>query len=121
MYIYITAADPRTNDWFLIKSPMPGITILATYLYFVLSWGPHYMKHRKPYKLRNLLILYNMAQVFVSVFLFYEVSPGPTHVCTPVEQGNRSNRSIACPDLGFLLDSSFCQMNTEFTPCNRKS
>jgi hypothetical protein len=69
-----TAADPRTNDWFLIKSPMPGLTIMATYLYFVLSWGPHYMKHRKPYKLTNLLIVYNMAQVFISSFLFYEVS-----------------------------------------------
>jgi len=53
---------------------MPGITIMATYLYFVLSWGPGYMRHRKPYDLTNLLIVYNMAQVFVSIFLFYEVS-----------------------------------------------
>jgi len=53
---------------------MPGLTIMATYLYFVLSWGPRYMQHRKPYDLTNFLIVYNMAQVFISIFLFYEVS-----------------------------------------------
>jgi len=53
---------------------MPGLTIMATYLYFVLSWGPRYMQHRKPYDLTNLLVLYNMAQVFISIFIFYEVS-----------------------------------------------
>jgi hypothetical protein len=124
-----TAADPRTNGWFLIKSPMPGLTILATYLYFVLSWGPHYMKHRKPYKLTNLLILYNMAQVFVSIFLFYEVSSRccATQFCPPTVQVKISvtcweilepslGRSI---DLKFLVDSFFCQMNTGLTPCNR--
>jgi hypothetical protein len=52
---------------------MPGLTIVATYLYFVISWGPRYMQHRKPYELSNLLIIYNMAQVFISIFLFYEV------------------------------------------------
>ncbi|KAJ4442275.1 hypothetical protein ANN_12142, partial [Periplaneta americana] len=64
---------PRTNDWLLITSPMPGLTIMGTYLYFVLSWGPRYMQHRKPYDLTNTLILYNMLQVFVSVYLFYEI------------------------------------------------
>ncbi|KAJ9590199.1 hypothetical protein L9F63_016688 [Diploptera punctata] len=65
-------ADPRTNEWFLITSPMPGVTIMGTYLYFVLSWGPRYMQHRKPYDLSNTLIVYNFLQVVVSVFLFYE-------------------------------------------------
>jgi hypothetical protein len=53
---------------------MPGLTIVGAYLYFVLSWGPRYMQHRKAYSLSNVLIVYNMAQVLVSVFLFYEVS-----------------------------------------------
>jgi hypothetical protein len=53
---------------------MPGLTLMGMYLYFVLSWGPRYMQHRKPYDLTNLLIVYNMAQVFLSIFIFYEVS-----------------------------------------------
>lgn len=58
---------------------MPGLTILGAYLYFVLSWGPRYMRHRKPFDLTNLLVVYNMAQVFVSVFLFCEVSSARLH------------------------------------------
>jgi elongation of very long chain fatty acids protein 7 len=32
------------------------------------------MENRKPFKLRNLLIVYNFAQVLFSLFLFYEAS-----------------------------------------------
>lgn len=67
-------SDPRTNDWFLIKSPLPGLSIIGAYLYFVLSWGPRYMKHRKPYELTNILIVYNFLQVCISCFLVFEVN-----------------------------------------------
>ncbi|KAF9802537.1 hypothetical protein SFRURICE_013724 [Spodoptera frugiperda] len=59
------------DEWFLMKSPVPVITITATYLYFVLKVGPEYMKSRKPYNLNNIIILYNIFQVFASVYLFY--------------------------------------------------
>ncbi|XP_044726990.1 elongation of very long chain fatty acids protein 7-like [Chrysoperla carnea] len=71
-HLFIDLADPRTNDWFLIKSPMPGLTILGLYLYFTLSWGPRYMQHRKPFSLKNTLIAYNFIQVLVSIWLFVE-------------------------------------------------
>lgn len=66
--------DPRTNDWPLISSPVPGLTILGAYLYFILSWGPRYMANRKPHKLENVLIAYNLIQVIVSTYIFYEVN-----------------------------------------------
>lgn len=66
--------DPRTNDWPLIKSPVPGLTILGLYLYFVNSWGPRFMKDRKPYQFKNTLLVYNFVQVLISVYLFTEVS-----------------------------------------------
>lgn len=56
-----------------MSSPVPGLTILAAYLYFILSWGPRYMANRKPYKLENVLIAYNLIQVIVSTYIFYEV------------------------------------------------
>lgn len=65
--------DPRTNHWPLISSPVPGATILAAYLYFVISWGPRYMANRKPYNLERTLIIYNFIQVIVSTYIFYEV------------------------------------------------
>lgn len=35
--------------------------------------GPRFMENRKPYELKNLLIVYNLLQVLFSTWLFYEV------------------------------------------------
>lgn len=66
--------DPRTNDWFLVKDPLPLLTLLILYLYFVRSWGPSLMKNRKPFELKHTLVIYNFLQVLISTFLVYEVS-----------------------------------------------
>ncbi|XP_015607876.1 elongation of very long chain fatty acids protein AAEL008004 [Cephus cinctus] len=71
-HVFHEIADPRTRDWFLMSSPVPGASIMIGYLYFVLSWGPRHMEHRKPYQLNNILVLYNFLQVILSVWLFYE-------------------------------------------------
>ncbi|XP_075235434.1 very long chain fatty acid elongase AAEL008004-like [Lycorma delicatula] len=71
-FVFKDLGDTRTNDWLLLGSPMPGLTILGLYLYFVLSWGPRYMLHRKPYDLQNVLIIYNFIQVLVSIWIFWE-------------------------------------------------
>lgn len=75
--------DPRTNNWPLISSPLPGVTILAAYLYFTLSWGPRYMANRKPFKLEGILIAYNFIQVIVSAYIFYEVSVALSSIFFP--------------------------------------
>lgn len=56
-----------------MSSPAPLLTIVATYLYFCAYAGPRYMKDRKPFDLKNLIILYNFVQVVMSIFLVYEV------------------------------------------------
>lgn len=71
-YLFVELADPRTNDWPMIKSPVPGLTIIGAYLYFVLHWGPRYMANRKPFKLEKTLIVYNFIQVLVSIWLVFE-------------------------------------------------
>lgn len=73
MNIFFSFTDPRTNDWFLIKSPLPGMTIIGLYLYFTLKWGPRYMADKKPFQLQKTLVVYNFIQVLVSSWLFYEV------------------------------------------------
>jgi hypothetical protein len=57
----------------MMKSPIPGLTIIALYLYFVNYAGPRFMKDRKPFQMKKLLIAYNFLQVLVSVYLFVEV------------------------------------------------
>lgn len=48
------------------------MTILASYLYFCLYAGPKYMKNRKPFELKNTLLVYNAIQVVLSVILWVE-------------------------------------------------
>lgn len=64
--------DPRTRDWFLVGSPGVVLTILVSYLYFCTSAGPRYMKNRKPYDLKFVMMLYNVVQVVVSTWLVWE-------------------------------------------------
>lgn len=64
--------DPRTKDWFLVTGPGPLLMIVVTYIYFSTSAGPRYMRDRKPYTLRNTLIVYNFIQVLLSIYLVYE-------------------------------------------------
>ncbi|SPP80763.1 elongation of very long chain fatty acids protein AAEL008004 [Drosophila guanche] len=71
-FLFIELADPRTNDWFLIKSPLPLLAILGLYLFFVLGWGPKFMRDRKPFKLERTLLVYNFFQVALSVWMVYE-------------------------------------------------
>lgn len=73
-FLFFLNLDPRTKPWLLSGSPGPLFTILGTYLYFCLYAGPKYMKDRKPFELKNTLIIYNIVQVVLSVVLVFEVS-----------------------------------------------
>lgn len=57
-----------------MQSPVPTITIVLGYLYVILFFGPRMMENRKPFKLREVLVAYNGAQVLYSLFMLYEVS-----------------------------------------------
>ncbi|KAK9738402.1 GNS1/SUR4 family [Popillia japonica] len=70
-YILIELADPRTNEWFLVKHPVIW-PIIFFYIYMVKKVGPRYMEHRKPFQLNTILIIYNFIQVIISIFLFKE-------------------------------------------------
>ncbi|CAH2074988.1 unnamed protein product, partial [Iphiclides podalirius] len=77
-----SALGLRFPDWDLNKSqydeidslPMmatlgPVLTILATYLVFVLKIGPSLMTKREPFKLTKTLLVYNGLQVVLSIYL----------------------------------------------------
>lgn len=82
--------DQRTKPWLLSGTPGPLFTILGTYLYFCLYAGPKYMKDRKPFELKNTLIIYNIVQVILSVILVIEGLEGGwrkhyNYRCQPVD------------------------------------
>uniref|UniRef100_A0A1B6KPQ9 Elongation of very long chain fatty acids protein n=1 Tax=Graphocephala atropunctata TaxID=36148 RepID=A0A1B6KPQ9_9HEMI len=65
-------SDPRVKDWPLMSGPGPTLLICLTYAFIVKVAGPKFMEKRKPYQLRKTLIVYNMIQVVLSAWLFYE-------------------------------------------------
>jgi len=71
--IFCGVSDPRTSNWPLMASPFPTLFMVVGYLYTVLILGPTFMDNRKPFKLREILIVYNAAQVIYSAAMFYEV------------------------------------------------
>jgi elongation of very long chain fatty acids protein 7 len=53
----------------LMGSPFPTIFIIALFLLFVLYIGPMMMEKRKPLDIKNIMIVYNVYQVFFSAIL----------------------------------------------------
>ncbi|XP_034827564.1 very long chain fatty acid elongase AAEL008004-like [Maniola hyperantus] len=68
-YLNDDLADPRTNSFLLVYSPVPVLTIMFLYHQFVRYWGPAFMANRPAYKLKNVIILYNIVQIFLSGLL----------------------------------------------------
>ncbi|KPJ05241.1 Elongation of very long chain fatty acids protein 7 [Papilio xuthus] len=68
-YVNNDLADPRTNKFMLVSSPLPIMIIMFIYHRFVHTWGPAFMANRPPYKLKNLIIIYNIAQIYLSAFM----------------------------------------------------
>lgn len=56
-----------------MESPASMSAILLAYLFFVLYAGPKFMANRKPYQLKEAMIIYNLSLVVLSAYIVYEV------------------------------------------------
>lgn len=65
-------SDPRVQGWFLFDTPIPTWIMVNLYLVFVMVVGPLWMANKKPFKLQNTLVAYNLSQVLLSAYMFYE-------------------------------------------------
>ncbi|KAL3242601.1 hypothetical protein MRX96_047705 [Rhipicephalus microplus] len=65
--------DPRTRDYPLVMDPLFVVTLVAAYLYFVKVAGPHWMKDREPFRILNVVRVYNLALVLINVRFLYLV------------------------------------------------
>ncbi|XP_077285169.1 very long chain fatty acid elongase AAEL008004 [Arctopsyche grandis] len=95
-----TKSDPRTKDWWMMSGPGPLITLLITYVYFSVSVGPKYMRDRKPYDLKNIMIFYNATQVLYSIYIVYEGLQAGwlrdySFTCQPVDYSPTGDRMAA--------------------------
>lgn len=72
--VVVVVPDARSRDLPLIDSTWQVPAIIALYLIAVLKVGPRFMENRKPYDLKNVIRLYNIAQVVLnSAFFLAEV------------------------------------------------
>lgn len=68
---WLCFSDPRTNDWPLVKSPLPVTIILFGYLYVVLRWGPRYMAGKAAYDLKGFIWYYNLFQIVANAWIIF--------------------------------------------------
>ncbi|XP_057667160.1 elongation of very long chain fatty acids protein AAEL008004-like [Diorhabda carinulata] len=68
--------DPRIKDWYLMSNPIPTVALTMAFLITVTVLLPGFMKNRKPYQFKKLLIVYNGLQVLFSIWLFYGFAVG---------------------------------------------
>lgn len=73
--LFVFFPDPRVRDWLFMANPFPMFGILAVYLYFILKWGPAFMKNRKPFNLNKIIIAYNIIQIVACARLVVQVNP----------------------------------------------
>lgn len=57
-----------------MSSPFPTLALCIFYAYFSKILAPKLMANRKPFDLRNILVVYNLFQTIFSAWIFYEVS-----------------------------------------------
>ncbi|CRK95430.1 CLUMA_CG008727, isoform B, partial [Clunio marinus] len=98
--------DPRTKDWPMMSSPFHTLGICLGYVYLVKVLGPKLMENRKPFQLKNTLIVYNLFQVIFSSWLFYECLMGGwwgeySFRCQPVDHST-SGRAMRIGISGWL-------------------
>ena len=96
--------DPRVEGWFLMSSPLPTLGLVSTYWLISLKLGPQFMANRKPYDLQRTIQAYNLFQIVLSAYMFYEgcVSGWLNHynwICQNVEldiNGNGYRMAVGC-------------------------
>ncbi|XP_048485125.1 elongation of very long chain fatty acids protein 7 [Plutella xylostella] len=64
-----TSTYPEVDSYPLMSSPVPVLLIISSYLLFIFKIGPALMQNRKPFALKNTLMVYNIAQVIYSAYL----------------------------------------------------
>ena len=68
---WIENGDPRSAQFPFMTGLGPTLTLLSSYLIFVLVIGPRMMQNRKPYKLTKILLVYNTTMSLLNLFYFF--------------------------------------------------
>lgn len=67
-------SGPIMDEFLLFSSPIYVIVIVVSYMSFVLYFGPKWMKDREAFKLKYVIIAYNLVQVYYNFWMTQEVT-----------------------------------------------
>jgi len=81
--------DKRLDGYPMFDSPLSPILAVGSYLILV-RLGVEWMRNRAPFELKRLMIVYNLVQVVINSWLFYEFCVagwfnGYSYTCQPVD------------------------------------
>lgn len=66
--------DQRVDNWPMMNSAWPTVSLCIGYIYISVVLGPALMKDRQPFDLKRIIMAYNLFQVVFSAYVFYEGS-----------------------------------------------
>ncbi|XP_068901036.1 very long chain fatty acid elongase AAEL008004-like [Tenebrio molitor] len=116
-------SDPRM-DLFLLRAPVQLITTIALYLAIIYKIGPNFMKDRKPFNLRNILIAYNIAQIIFNLVVFVIIAAyvqGKSVFCAQCDpEGSPKSSLTVVGHYSYLLLKYFDLVETMFYVLRKK-
>jgi len=72
--LFFVLKDERSEKYFLIENPPIPIALILTGYVLMIKWGPQYMKERKPFDLKFIMMFYNFLQVVLNSYVSLMVS-----------------------------------------------
>lgn len=121
--------DAEVDSWMFMSSLWPIMSILSLYLLFVLKFGPGFMESRKPFSLKNPILLYNAFQTIFNAWIVSMLftTPGAihyiiNHLCYPIprHQNQFLLRELYSGSWFFFISKVFDLLDTVFFVLRKK-
>lgn len=127
--LYDQHKDPRVSHYPLVGSLWSVAAVIILYLAFVLHFGPKWMAHRRPFKLKFVMQLYNVIQVVANSLVFiYGVfhtvfNPDYNFVCQPVDHENTTPKMMGLiyASYGYYMLKYLDLLDTVFIVLRKKN
>ncbi|XP_066993694.2 very long chain fatty acid elongase AAEL008004 [Anabrus simplex] len=70
-YYMYEIIDPRAQDVFYARSPLPCAILIVSYVYITTVLGPRLMKNRPAFKMDGVIRLYDVVQIALNAYFFF--------------------------------------------------
>ncbi|KAL5007554.1 hypothetical protein ScPMuIL_016360 [Solemya velum] len=124
---YLSVADDRVKDWFMMDGYTSTIVLSIVYVISVWFIGPRLMENRKPFNLKLHLIVYNIVIIYINFHIFSELLIASTNLnysysCQPVQYTHDPNEMRIARALWWFYFSKVIEMlDTVFFVLRKKN